>query len=135
MLDEMLTKCSVCGMEIYFPVGKNIVRCGYCDRVNDRPQSSQDEPNLRKLKYANERRNMGEFAEAEKAYREVLALYENEHEARWGILLCKYGVIYVEDAENHKRMITCRKEQKTLFCAEDDYRLALEQAPAELRET
>ena len=133
MNGEMLTKCSVCGAQLLFKMDVNIVNCSWCGRINERPKSSRDEPNLKKLKYANERRNMGEFDEAEKAYRDVLAHYENEHEARWGILLCKYGVIYVEGTENHKRLITCRKEQKTLFSAEDDYHLAMAQASPEVR--
>ena len=96
MTEELLTKCSVCGMQITFRAGENLVRCSACLRVNERPRSAPQETDL--MKYANERRNMGEFKEAGEAYRKVLQTCTKEHEARWGLLLCKYGVMYVESA-------------------------------------
>ena len=109
MSSEMVTKCSVCGMEIIFQPGETLTRCPWCDRINDRPKSQPNETSL--MKYANERRNMGEFKEAEEAYRKVLQLCTEEHEARWGLLLCKYGVMYVEDnsANRKERLVTCRR--------------------------
>ncbi len=131
MTSELLTKCSVCGADIIFPAGVNLVKCEYCLRVNDRPKSKPDETNL--MKYANERRNMGEFKEAEVAYRKVLQACPEEHEARWGLLLCKYGVIYIEDNIHLDGLITCRRSVNTRFCSEPDYFKAIEQAPSEVR--
>ena len=95
MASDLLTKCSRCEGDIIFPAGIDLIKCPWCDRPNSRPKSQQDDE-IRLMKYANERRNLGEFDEAERVYRKVLQSYNDEHEARWGLLLCKYGVIYVE---------------------------------------
>ena len=126
MTEEMLTKCRVCGADILFPANDNSVRhCSYCGRPNSRPRSRPDETRL--MKYANERRNMGEFTEAEQAYRKVLQECEEEHEARWGLLLCKYGVIYVEDEKDGTVKITCRRARSSSFRSEEDYKTVISQ--------
>ena len=63
MSKELLTKCSVCGIELYFPAEVNVVKCQYCDRLNERPKSSPEMTDA--LKLANELRNRGEFEKAE----------------------------------------------------------------------
>ena len=131
-MSELLTKCSVCGQEILFLPDQNTVVCRWCDRLNARPKSTPNMTNL--MKYANELRNEGEFAEAQSRYRDVLAENLEEHEARWGLLLCKYGVMYVESAASKERLITCRRAQTSSFRDEPDYKRILEQAP-ELRTT
>ncbi len=133
MIEELLTKCSVCGMQIYFPAGENIVACKYCDRINDRPKSEPEKRDSMKL--ANELRNMGEFAEARQRYLDVLAANAQEHEARWGLLLCKYGVVYVEDSSENKkeRLITCRRSLTSSFRDEEFYQTVLEQASPKVR--
>lgn len=120
------TKCSICGAPLVFPAGKDEVFCEFCLRPNARPKSEANETTL--MKYANERRNIGEFDEAEDAYRQVLQKNIDEHEARWGLLLCKYGAMYVEDAASGERLLTCRKAVGTLMRAEPDFRICCEQA-------
>ena len=134
MTGELLTKCSVCGMELYFPAEKNVVRCGYCDRMNDRPKSSPEKTGSMKL--ANELRNMGEFAKAQDRYLDVLADNFEEHEARWGLLLCKYGVMYVEDnsANRKERLVTCRRSVSSSFQDEEYYQIVLNQASPDVRD-
>ena len=35
------TKCYACQAEIVFPAGKDLVRCEFCTRMNDRPKSKR----------------------------------------------------------------------------------------------
>jgi len=128
---KLVTKCYSCGGEIIFADGSNTVQCEYCGRMNARPKSELNE--LNRMKHANERLSFGEFEEAERVYREVLQRTPDEHEARWGLLLCRYGVRYVEDVKTGQRLPTCRKSLPTSFCAEPDFRLACEAAPADVR--
>lgn len=134
-LREMTTKCSVCGETISFPAGQYVVQCKYCNHVNSQPKSGPDVHGSKtdQMKYANERRNKGEFTEAESVYRKVLQTCSKEHEARWGLLLCKYGVIYIEGEDRERRMITCRRSQDSIFRAEEDYLTALQQADPAVR--
>ena len=128
---ELVTKCYSCGYEIVFAAGENTCRCEACGRTNGRPKSQKNELEL--MKYSNERLSFGEFDEAENGYRKVLQRTPDEHEARWGLLLCKYGVRYVEDVKTGQRLPTCRRALPTSFVAEPDFRLACEAAPMEVR--
>ena len=127
----LIRQCRACGMNLTFPAGVNEVTCEYCDRSNARPVSDAKE--MAQLKYANERRNLGEFDEADRVYRKVLEKNGREHEARWGHLLCKYGVICVEDAAGRKRVITCRRAVSSLMRAEPDFTICCEQAGPAVR--
>jgi len=128
---ELVTKCYSCGGEIVFAGDENTAVCEYCGRTNARPKSQPNELEL--MKYSNERLSFGEFDEAETGYRKVLQRTPDEHEARWGLLLCKYGVQYVEDAKTKTRLPTCRRSLPTSFCAEPDFRLACAAAPMAVR--
>ena len=131
MASVLNTKCSVCGGPLVFPAGSDVVICEYCLRPNARPKSEPTETSL--MKYANERRNIGEFDEAAIAYRKVLQANIEEHEARWGLLLCKYGVMYVEDAAGKERLLTCRRAVRGSIQTEPDYRICCEQAGKAVR--
>jgi len=131
IMEEMLTRCYSCLAELVFPEGKSIVRCDCCARYNDRPKSEKKEADL--MKYAHERRNLGEFDKAEAAYEEVLKKNLGEHEARWGVLLCKRGVIYLEDAVTGESVITCRRKASGSIMTEPDFRQACEDAPLQVR--
>lgn len=85
------------------------------------------------MKYANERRNLGEFDKAEKAYDEVLKKNLSEHEARWGILLCRRGAIYLEDEATNTVVITCRKKVNSSIVTDPDFKRACEDAPIQVR--
>ena len=132
MPEELIvTRCSDCGGEIIFGAGKTVARCSYCGAPNQMPRKPEIKKNL---DYANELRNSGEFREAMRAYQDVLQLSPDEVEARWGRLLAKYGVIYVEDKEKRECHITCRRSVKTLFQEEHDYEAILNLAEPEVRE-
>ena len=135
MNGEMLTKCSVCGAQLLFKAEVNIVNCSWCGRINERPKSSPEKRVTMEL--ADELRDMGEFAEAQHRYLNVLEASFAEHRARWGLLLCKYGVMYVEDSTggSKKRLITCRRSLPSSFRDEAYYQMVLEQAAPEIRAT
>ena len=130
-ISQLNTRCSVCGAALIFPAGKDEVLCEYCFRPNARPKSETNETTL--MKYANERRNIGEFEEAAATYRQVLQKNIHEHEARWGLLMCKYGVMYVEDKASGQRVITCRRAVNSSIQAEPDYRKCCEEAGEAVR--
>ena len=126
-----ITKCSDCGGEIIFSTGKKVARCLYCGAPNAMPKKPEQKSSLI---YANEQRNHGEFSEAMRAYQDVLQHSPNEVEARWGRLLSKYGVIYVEDKERRECHITCRRSVKVPIREDHDYKAILALAEPEVRE-
>ncbi len=44
-----------------------------------------------------------EFDKAQDLYEKIVSANPNEAEAYWGIVLCKYGIEYVEDPITKKR--------------------------------
>ena len=55
-------------------------------------------PTIRSLfNRANTLRIKSEFDKAEKLYEKILQVKSDEAEAYWGLILCKYGIEYVED--------------------------------------
>ena len=132
MIGKISRKCRCCGVEIYFEAKDKVKVCPYCGKGNERPRSEKTEA-IERMDYANERLNMGEFKEADAAFREALQACPEENEARWGMLLCKYGVMYVESADGKERVITCRRARTSSFQSEPDYQIVLEQAEPEVR--
>ena len=130
MPEHLNMKCNVCGAPLVFQPTDREKECEFCHNWSQRPSSAPE--GVKSLVYANERRNMGEFEEAERSYRRVLEANPEEYEARWGLLLCKYGVIYVESASG-ERIITCRRTCEAALTAEDDYERLLTQVTSNVR--
>ena len=126
----MYTQCFNCLSEIFFPDGKDQVRCPACTRINDRPKTQGETMN--RMKRANELCADGEFEAAASLYHRVLEENLDEHEARWGLLLCKYGVIYERD-NGGRRYPTCRVDRASAFCSEPEFQRACELASPEVR--
>ena len=129
---KLLTKCYKCAAQIVFTPGEDMVRCDSCAMFNDRPKSESKDTEL--MKYAHERRNLGEFAEAETAYRRVLAKNLGEHEARWGLLLCRRGVVYLKDERSGETVITCRRCAPGSIMTDPDFRQACADAPERVKQ-
>ena len=66
----MYTQCFNCLSEIFFPDGKDQVRCPACTRINDRPKTQGETMN--RMKRANELCADGEFEAAASLYHRVL---------------------------------------------------------------
>ena len=121
--------CSACLADLIFPAGKDLAYCNACGRVNARPKSNAEKTNL--LKYANQLRAFGNFREAESYYRDVLAQRMDEHEARMGLVYCRYGVIHVKDERAERWLPTCRLENGKPMATDADFRQAYADAADE----
>jgi len=128
---ELVTTCYTCGAQLVFSDNAELAQCEFCGRTHSRPKASADA--LARLKYANERMSFGELDAAATVYREILETNLDCHEARWGLLLCTYGVIYVENPSTGVRLPTCRKSLPTSFRAEPDFHEACSLAPESVR--
>lgn len=61
-------------------------------------------------------------------YETILAEDRTDAEAYWSLVLCKYGVEYVEDPESGERIPTCNRTLIDSILADVDYKTALEYA-------
>lgn len=117
-------KCKMCGGSLDVEEGKTVCECEYCG--SRQTISSTDDENIRSLfNRANILRMKAEFDKAEDIYEKILQLNSTEAEAYWGLILCKYGVEYVEDPKTMRRVPTCHRTSYDAITADDDYKNAL----------
>lgn len=107
--------------------GASSCTCDYCGTEQTIPTVNDE--NLQGLfNRANVLRLKSEFDKAEEIYERILQSSETESEAYWGLILCKYGVEYVEDPATLKRIPTCHRTSYDAITADEDYRNALKYA-------
>ena len=117
-------KCKMCGGSIDVVNNESVVECEYCGTKQTLP-TAQDE-NLQALfNRANQLRMKSEFDRAETLYEKIIQNKPNEPEAHWGLILCKFGIEYVEDPKTFKRIPTCHRTSFDSITADDDYKEAL----------
>ena len=117
-------KCKSCGASLEVNGNESVITCDYCDVVNTIPKV-QDE-NLQGLyNRANTLRLKSEFDKAEKLYEKIIESDSTQAEAYWGLILCRYGIEYVEDDKTFKRIPTCHRTSFESIAADEDYKSAL----------
>ncbi|MBE7050620.1 MAG: TIR domain-containing protein [Ruminococcaceae bacterium] len=117
-------KCKMCGGSLEINGSETVATCEYCGTTQTVP-TSKDE-NLQGLfNRANILRMKSEFDKAEQLYEKVIEKDETQAEAYWGLILCKYGIEYVEDPATFKRVPTCHRTSFDSIIADEDYKSAL----------
>ena len=120
-------KCKMCSGELDVQEGVSVIECDYCGTKQTVP-TAKDE-NLQGLfNRANILRMKSEFDKAEQIYEKILQADEAQAEAYWGLILCKYGIEYVEDPKTFTRIPTCHRTSFDSIIADDDYKSALQYA-------
>ena len=119
-----LFKCKMCGGDLNITADEKIIECEFCGTTQTIP-TSKDE-NLHGLfNRANILRMKSEFDKAEQLYEKIIEKDETQAEAYWGLILCKYGIEYVEDPQTFKRIPTCHRTSFDSIIADEDYKSAL----------
>ena len=119
-------KCKMCGASLKHN-GKSFVTCEYCDTQQTLPKLSSDRiANL--YDRANHFRRINEFDKAMGIYEQILNEDATDAEAYWSLVLCRYGIEYVEDPSTHKRIPTINRTQYTSIFDDSNYRSALQYA-------
>ena len=122
-------KCKMCGGSIEI-TNETVAVCEYCDTKQTVP-TAKDE-NLQSLfNRATALRLKCEFDKAERLYEKIISIDNTQAEAYWGLILCKYGIEYVEDPVSCKRVPTCHRASFESIVADDDYEAALDFSDAE----
>lgn len=71
-----------------------------------------------------------ESVDALQIYEKIVEQDDSEAEAHWGIVLCKYGVEYVEDPKTFKRIPTCHRTLFEAVTTDADYLAAIDYSDA-----
>ena len=120
-------KCKMCGGTIEFEPGASIGVCDSCGTKQTLPRLDDDKrANL--YDRANHFRRNNDFDKAMGIYEQILSEDADDAEAYWSLVLCRYGIEYVEDPATHKRVPTVNRAQYTSVFADADYKSAVAHA-------
>ena len=120
-------KCKMCGADLDVTEGMYITECEYCGTKQTVP-GSRDE-NLRTLyNRANNLRVACEFDKAAELYEKIVTSDEEQAEAYFGLVLCKYGIEYVEDPRTFKRVPTCHRCSYDVASLDPNFKSAMKHA-------
>ena len=123
----MFFKCKMCGGTLEFESGATIGVCDSCGTKQTLPRLDSDRrANL--YDRANHFRRNNEFDKAAGIYEQILNEEPTDAEAYWSLVLCRYGIEYVEDPATHKRIPTINRTQFTSIYDDEDYKSALKHA-------
>ncbi|MBP3323864.1 MAG: hypothetical protein J6M16_06695, partial [Clostridia bacterium] len=121
-------KCKMCGGSVVITDSRaGVGVCDYCG--TEQTVSKTREESLHSLfDRANVQRMRSEFDKAERLYEKIIQEDDKDAEAYWGLILCRYGIEYVEDPKTKKRVPTCHRISYESIIADDDYKTVIKLA-------
>ncbi len=125
-------KCKMCGAALEVTEGSGVASCEYCGTAQTLPKLG-DERRVNLYERAGHFRRANEFDKAVAIYEQILNEDTTDAEAYWSLVLCRFGIEYVEDPSTGKRVPTIHRAQPSSIFADEDYKCALENADAEQR--
>ena len=120
-------KCKMCGGTFEINNNETVATCEYCGTQQTLPKLDDDR-RLNLYDRANHFRRNSEFDKAMGIYENILNEDNTDAEAYWSLVLCRYGIEYVEDPSSHKRLPTVNRAQFTSIFDDDNYKSALQYA-------
>ncbi len=115
-------KCKMCGGALEIHNKESVATCEYCGTQQTLPKLDDDrKTNL--YDRANHFRRSNEFDKAMRIYEQILSEDSTDAEVYWSLVLCRYGIEYVEDPSSHKRVPTVNRTQYTSVYDDDNYSL------------
>ena len=126
-------KCKMCGGTLQYEEGKTVVKCEYCGSINTLPNVG-NEKRLQLFERANRLRANCDFEKSSGIYEAIVAEYPEESEAYWGLVLCKYGVEYVDDPATRKKVPTCHRSSFESVFDDDNFEQVMETCDSSSRD-
>ena len=124
-----LLQCEMCCGELEISPDKSIGICKYCGSTFTIPKEIEKKGNL--FNRANYLRQNCNFDKAINVYESILADNCEDADALWGLVLCRYGIEFVEDPKTKTRIPTCHRASRTSILLDPDFKSALQYADEE----
>ena len=112
--------CKMCGAPLPLTPGVTVTTCDFCGREQTIP-SMDNEKKLTLFARAERLRTACEFDKAAGVFESIVAEYPQEAEAYWGLVLCKYGIEYVDDPATGEKIPTCHRSSFDSVFDDPDY--------------
>ena len=122
-------KCKMCGGDLELTPDVTVAECPYCGTKQTVP-NADNEKKMTLFSRANRLRFNNEFDKAAGVYETIIGEFPEEAEAYWGLVLCKYGIEYVDDPATGKKIPTCHRSSFDSVMEDENLELAMEYADA-----
>ncbi|MBR2615613.1 MAG: toll/interleukin-1 receptor domain-containing protein [Clostridia bacterium] len=123
-------KCKMCGANLEVGEKVTVTECEYCGTSQTLPKLDNDRRAALYDRAGHFRRN-NDFDKASALYEQILNEDVTDAEAYWSLVLCRFGIQYVEDPKTKKRIPTVNRTQRTSIFDDANYKSALEYADAD----
>ena len=120
-----IIKCKMCGGDIEISADKTFGTCEYCGSTMTLPKMDDDQ-RLSLFNRGTHLRRNGEFDKAAAIYERLIGENDADAEAHWNLLLCRYGIEYVQDPASGERIPTCHRASFDSILNDVDYHAALQ---------
>lgn len=120
-----ILKCKMCGGGLEVLEGVTVCECEYCGTKQTVP-TIDDEKKAKLFDRANKLRFNCEFDKAAGVYESIVADYPEEAEGYWGLVLCRYGIEYVDDPVSGEKIPTCHRSSFDSIMDDEDFELVME---------
>ncbi len=120
-------KCKICGGALEINSNVSVAVCEYCGTKQTLPKLDNNQ-RASLYEHANHYRRNNDYDKAMSIYENILSEDSTDAEAYWSLVLCRFGIVYVEDPASHKRVPTVNRAQFTSVYDDDNYKSALKYA-------
>lgn len=127
-----IIKCKMCGGDLILIAGQSVAECEYCGSCQTVPVAD-NEKKMTLFARAGRLRAACEFDKAAGIYETIVADFPEEAESYWGLVLCKYGIEYVDDPATSRKIPTCHRSSFESILEDSDFGQAMENADSVAR--
>ena len=120
-----IIKCKMCGGDLNIVEDSTVCECEYCGTKQTVPKVD-DEKKLKLFERANRLRAACEFDKAAGVYESIVADFDEEAEAYWGLILCKFGIEYVDDPATGNKIPTCHRSSFDSLMDDPNFDMVME---------
>ena len=125
-------KCKMCGGDLHPEENATTCECEYCGSIQTIP-TADNEKKMNLFGRAQRLLRSCEFDKAAGVYESIVAEFPEESEAYWGLVLCKYGIEYVDDPATGKKVPTCHCSSFDSVMEDGNFEQACENADVAAR--
>ena len=124
-------KCKMCGSNLEIEDSITVCKCEKCGASQTVPDI-EDDKELKLFERAGRLRFNCDFDKAAGIYNTITDSYPEEAEGYWGLILCKYGIEYADNASG-KKVPVCHRISYDSVMDDDDFELVMENSDSESR--
>lgn len=124
-------KCKMCRSNLDIEDSITVCKCEKCGTSQTVPDI-EDDKELKLFERAGRLRFNCDFDKAAGIYNTITDSYPEEAEGYWGLILCKYGIEYADNASG-KKVPVCHRISYDSVMDDEDFELVMENSDSESR--